>query len=279
LISSQRAGAVSFQALAITRKNMNWRFENTGVRSGVFNMEYDEALARALVDGAGNSTIRVYGWRPFAISLGCNQSMDEIDLSKTSAAGIDVVRRPTGGRAILHANELTYSVVMHVNGKNVLAVYEDISRALIAGLRELGAPVAIEKSQPHFPSLYHKTSAIACFSSTGRYEIKCDGKKLVGSAQRRYAIDAGEEVVLQHGSILLGSEHKQIVDFLNITSEEQRVALRRELDEKTTELSTVLNRTVKFDETADAILNGFQKAWSISPEIVKMIDDEQKVTI
>jgi lipoyl(octanoyl) transferase len=258
---------------------MNWRFENTGIRSGVFNMEYDEALARALIDGMGNSTIRVYGWRPIAISLGRNQSMDEIDLNKTSVAGIDVVRRPTGGRAILHANELTYSVVMQVKDKKVLSVYEDISRALVAGLQELGAPVAIEKSQPHFPSLYRAASAAACFSSTGRYEIKCDGKKLVGSAQRRYIAVDGEEVVLQHGSILLGSEHKQIVDFLNLPSEQQRAALKQELDEKTTELSTVLNRIVKFDEIADAVLNGFRKAWSISLEVVNIIDEEQKVTI
>jgi lipoate-protein ligase A len=258
---------------------MNWRFENTGVRSGVFNMEYDEALARALIDGTGNSTIRVYGWRPIAISLGRNQSMDEIDLNKTSVAEIDVVRRPTGGRAILHANELTYSVVMQVKDKKVLTVYEDISRALIAGLQELGAPVAIEKSQPYFPSLYRATSAVACFSSTGRYEIKCGGKKLVGSAQRRYSTVNGEEVVLQHGSILLGPEHKQIVDFLNLPSEQQRAALKQELDEKTTELSTVLNRIIKFDEIADAVLNGFRKAWSISLEVVNIIDEEQKVTI
>ena len=258
---------------------MKWRFENTGIHSGVFNMEYDEALARVLVDGTGQSTIRVYGWCPFAISLGWNQSVDEIDLMKASREGIDVVRRPTGGRAILHANELTYSVVMLVKGKNVLSVYDDISRALVAGLRELGALVAIEKSQPHFPSLYRKTSAVACFSSTGRYEIKCGGKKLVGSAQRRYAAGDGEEVILQHGSILIGSEHKQIVDFLNLPSEEQRVALLQELDEKTTDLSTVLHRTVKFDETADAILQGFRKAWSISPKVVNMTDEEQKVTI
>jgi lipoate-protein ligase A len=258
---------------------MNWRFENTGVRSGVFNMEYDEALARALVEGTGNPTIRVYGWQPFAISIGWNQSIDEIDVNKTSAAGIDVVRRPTGGRAILHANELTYSVVMRVHNKNVLTVYEDISRALVAGLQELGAPVAIEKSQPHFPSLYRSASAVACFSSTGRYEIKCKGRKLVGSAQRRYAAGDGEEVVLQHGSILLGSEHKQIVDFLNLPSEEQRIALLQELDEKTTELSTVLNRVVNYDKTADAILQGFRKAWFISPEVVNTIDKEQKVTI
>jgi len=258
---------------------MNWRFENTGVHSGVFNMEYDIALARALVNGVGNPTICVYAWQPFAISLGWNQSMDEIDLTKTSASGIDVVRRPTGGRAILHSEELTYSVVMRAKGKNVLSVYDDISRALVIGLLALGAPVAIEKSQPHFPSIYRTTSAAACFSSTGRYEIKCYGKKIVGSAQRRYAADDGEEVVLQHGSILIGPDHKRMIDFLNLPSEGERDALRRELNEKTTELSTVLHRVITFEEVAEAILQGFQKAWSITPEVVNTIDEELKVNI
>ena len=258
---------------------MNWRFENTGEHSGVFNMEYDVTLARALVNGTGNPTIRVYGWQPFAISLGWNQSMNEIDLDKTASAGIDVVRRATGGRAILHAKELTYSVVMQVHGKNIQTVYEDISRALVAGLRDLGADISIEKSQPHFPSLYRTASAAACFSSTGRYEIKCGGKKLVGSAQRRYSAAEGTEVVLQHGSILLGSEHKQIVNFLNVPSEEHRCALRQELDEKTTDLSAVLHRVVHYDEAAEAVLQGFRHAWSISPEIVKRNDEKQKVTL
>jgi lipoate-protein ligase A len=168
---------------------------------------------------------------------------------------------------------------MLAQGKNVLTLYEEISRALIAGLQELGAPVAIEKSQPHFPSLYQDSSAAACFSSTGRYEIKCGSKKLVGSAQRRYIVAGGEEVVLQHGSILLGPEHKQIVDFLRLPSDEQRGALRRDLDEKTIELSTVLRRSVSFDETADAIFNGFRNAWSISLDHVIMIDDQQKVIV
>jgi lipoate-protein ligase A len=258
---------------------MNWRFKNTGISSGVFNMEHDETLAKALIDGTGAPTIRVYGWHPSAISLGWNQSMDEVDLKKTSSAGIDVVRRPTGGRAILHSDELTYSVVMRVREKNVLFVYEEISRALIAGLRELGASVDIEKSQPHFPSLYRTTSAAACFSSAGRYEIKYRGKKLVGSAQRRYAADGGEEVVLQHGSVLLGADHMRIVDLLNLPSEEKRHDLRRELDEKTTSLSVILNRVVTFDETAEKIFYGFRKAWSISPEVVHSNLKEQKVAI
>jgi lipoate-protein ligase A len=258
---------------------MNWRFENTGFRSGVFNMNYDIALAQALIQGAGNSTIRVYGWQPSAISLGWNQSLDAIDLIKAETAGIDIVRRPTGGRAILHSEELTYSVAMRVKGKNILAVYGDISCALIAGLQKLQVPVTIEKNQPVFSSLYRTTSGAVCFSSAGRYEIKCHGKKLVGSAQRRYTADNGEEVVLQHGSVLLGSDHKRIVDFLNFPSEEEREALRHELEKKTTDLSTILNRAVTFKETAEVILQGFQKAWSIMPDVRNTITEEQKVTV
>ena len=258
---------------------MNWQFKNTGNSSGVFNMEYDETLARALVNGTGVPTIRVYGWQPSAISLGWNQSLDEVDLIKTSAAGIYVVRRATGGRAVLHSDELTYSIVMRVKEKNVLSVYEDISRALVAGLQQLGASVDIERTQPHFPSLYKTASASVCFSSAGRYEIKYAGKKLVGSAQRRYAAEGWEEVVLQHGSILLGSDHKRIVDFLNLPSEDKRNALREELSEKTTDLSCILNRSVEFEETAEKILYGFRKTWSISPEVVNLNVKEQEVAI
>lgn len=256
---------------------MEWRFENTGFRSGVFNMEYDETLARALMNGTGSPTIRVYGWNPAALSLGWNQSMDDIDLTKVSQAGVDVVRRPTGGRAILHSDELTYSVTMHACGRNVLMVYDEISRALVSGLQELGALVAIEKSQPYFPSLYRTISSGACFSSTGRYEIKFDGKKLVGSAQRRYSNGTGNEIILQHGSILLGTDHKRIVEFLRLQSDEHRALLRRELDEKTTELSTVLHRKVSFEETAEAILFGFKNSWGIIPEIVNTSKTELRV--
>jgi lipoate-protein ligase A len=254
-----------------------WRFENTGLRSGVFNMEYDEALARELARGSGSPTIRLYGWRPPAISLGWNQAAEEVDREKASSAGIDVVRRPTGGRAILHCDELTYSVTMRVRGKNILVVYNEISRALVAGFHRLGARVAIEKSQPHFPSLYQTRSAAACFSSAGRYEITFGGKKLVGSAQRRYAAGDGEEVVLQHGSILLGSGHKRIADFLRVSSEEQRNALRHTLDEKTIDLSNILLRFVSFEEAAEAILFGFTSAWGISPVIGNDVENELRV--
>ena len=145
-------------------------------------------------------------------------------------------------------------------------------------LHQLGVAVAIEKSQPNYSSLYRSTVGAACFSSTGRYEIKYLGKKLIGSAQRRYNSPDGEDVVLQHGSILLGPEHKRIVDFLNVPSEADRTMLRTELDQKTIDLSTILKRIVNPGEVADSLLRGFQKAWSIMPEVVNMVHESNKVT-
>ncbi len=225
-------------------------------------MEHDVALAERLLSGSGAPTVRLYGWAPPAISLGWNQSAEEVDEPSAAAAGIDIVRRPTGGRAILHADELTYSVIMRVTGRHVLAVYDEISRALVTGLQRLGADVAIEKSQPHFPSLYREASAVACFSSSARYEIKHHGRKLVGSAQRRYAAADGSEVVLQHGSILLGPDHLRMVEFLRC-SDAVRNRLAEDLRARTTSLSEILGRPVPFAEAADAVRTGFETSWDI----------------
>lgn len=241
---------------------MIWHFENTGYHTGAFNMEYDERLARLLVEGGGAGTVRVYGWKPAAISLGWNQSLEEIDVTKCSRAGIDVVRRPTGGRAILHADELTYSVTMVSTRSSVLSVYNEISNALVCGLRHLGMDVSLEKSQPHFPSLYRAPSSTACFTSSARYEIGFGGKKLVGSAQRRYARSNGEEVILQHGSILLGPDHKRMVEFLRI-DDKNRAAIAQELDHKTTNLRSILQREITFEEIVPLMRLGFEEAWGI----------------
>jgi lipoate-protein ligase A len=242
---------------------MNWRFINTGFRRGKFNMEYDEFLASRLIEGVGFPTLRVYGWNPPAISLGYNQREEDIDIKLCENEGIDVVRRPTGGRAILHWNELTYSVTMYADEISVAAIYEKISRALVAGIRSLGIDAELEKSQPNFQSLYKDAASIPCFSSSARYEIQYHGKKLVGSAQRRYTQTGGKEVVLQHGSILLGPEHKWLVDFLSEKNPEIVTTMKKSLEEKTTDIKTILGKEISFDETAAAIKDGFEKEWNI----------------
>jgi lipoate-protein ligase A len=226
-------------------------------------MKYDERLAQSLVASDRPSVVRFYGWNPPAISLGWHQDIGEIDLKKCAEAGIDVVRRPTGGRAILHSDEVTYSVVTVASRKSILSVYQEVSEALVSGLRVLGADVALEKSQPHFPTLYRSSSAVACFASAARYEIHIAGRKLVGSAQRRYARGNGEEVVLQHGSILLGPDHIRMVDFLKALDDHERQELKYELQGKTIDLASALGRRVKRDEVVLALKRGFEQVWSI----------------
>lgn len=210
-------------------------------------MQTDESLALALGRGEGIPTVRVYGWTPWTLSLGWNQSADDIRTDKAESAGIDIVRRPTGGRAVLHAQELTYAVVLPAEGRSVSDIYRFISRGLIAGVHRLGIPAAIETGSPSASTLYR---GAACFVSAARFEIKAGGKKIVGSAQRRYTGRDGD-VVLQHGSILLGPAHKAITEYL-VLPERERQELTTELHERSTDLETILGRPVSYNEIGRA---------------------------
>lgn len=223
-------------------------------------MQTDESLALALGRGEGVPTVRVYAWAPWALSLGWNQPMDDIRVEKAQSDGIDIVRRPTGGRAVLHARELTYSVVMPLEGRSVSEIYRIVSQGLIEGVEDLGVKASIETGNPSASALYR---GAACFVSAARFEIKANGKKIVGSAQRRYAGAHGEDVVLQHGSLLLGGEHKTIADYL-VLPESECETLTTELRERSTDLETILGRRITFDEAARAIRSGFEKAWGVT---------------
>jgi lipoate-protein ligase A len=225
-------------------------------------MEFDVRLAEQMLRGETGPTLRVYGWKPWAVSLGHHQSDRDVDTKKCGEYGFDVVRRPTGGRAILHANEVTYSVVMPANDKGITEIYSLISRALVTGLKTICPDVSYETSQPNFHSLYKTQESIPCFSSSARYEVQINGKKLVGSAQRRYSHD-GTEVVLQHGSILLGPEHRLLTELLRLSSDAVKEKIADDIDQKTIDLSTAINRTATFDETVEAILAGFRNELGI----------------
>jgi lipoate-protein ligase A len=250
----------------------SWRLLQTGFLTGKANMELDEALVNGLLGrgerqdlGLGDRklpALRFYRWRPWAVSLGHHQREEDLDSERLCAEGIDLVRRPTGGRAILHAEEMTYSVVMPSGGRSVLQVYHAISRALVRGLRRLGVEVSLQRSQPNFPEAYRQPSAIPCFASSARYEIEWQGRKLVGSAQRRYG-SGREEVVLQHGSILCGGAHQALVEYLRLPEEDLRERLRRDLKRSTTDLSAILGRAVDPEELVDPLGQAFEEEWGI----------------
>lgn len=240
-----------------------WQFIDSGLKSGEFNMQYDIELAHKLQQGEISQTVRLYGWKPWTVSLGYHQSEEDINRVKCEEFGFGIVRRPTGGRAILHANEITYSVVMVADGRGITEIYSLISKALVLGLKSLCNDVSYETSQPNFQALYKKQESIPCFSASARYEVQIHGKKLVGSAQRRFSVTSYPEIVLQHGSILLGPEHRLLAEILRVEQEETKNKIQQDMEQKTIDLSTALGRPVSYEETAPLIRSGFEKAMNI----------------
>jgi lipoate-protein ligase A len=238
---------------------MKWHFLNTGKSSGSFNMDFDLNLAQTCKPD--EAFFKLYQWQPYCISLGANQSFDDINIAKAHLDNIEVVKRPTGGRAILHSEEITYSVVMPIS--NLLTprqIYEKISTALIQGL-ELYNPILadseLEKMEPDFPALLKQPSGVLCFGSSAKNEVKFAGKKIIGSAQRKL-----KSVILQHGSILCGSFHKKLVDYLNYDELTKQI-LEKEINEKTIEIETILNSKVDYERLFLCLTKGFEKEWKI----------------
>jgi lipoate-protein ligase A len=256
----------------------SWRFLNTGQRTGAFNMALDELLAQRMQAEGGFPLLRLFRWQPWAISLGYNQDVDDLDVARCRRDGIDIVRRPTGGRAILHAEELTYSVVMYSGRRGILQVYNDISQALVRGLRTFGVDVALQKSQPDFQAEYRQASSIPCFTSSARYEIEWHGRKLVGSAQRRFG-DGERDVVLQHGSILCGSAHRRLVDYLAIEDQAVVARVRQSMETKTVDLAEITGHPVNIEELARCIAAGFAEELGVElaliavPEVAGSVPD------
>jgi lipoate-protein ligase A len=235
----------------------DWRLLETGLADGATNMAMDEAILWAVAEGESRPTLRFYGWEPPCLSIGYGQSMEgEVNVDKCLESGIGLVRRPTGGRSILHADELTYSVVVpqaepRVAG-GVIESYRRLSAGLVAGLRALGVAVA------QVETVNDKGGSAACFDAPSSYEIAVGGKKLVGSAQVRK-----KRVVLQHGSLLLEGDIARIFDFLRVPSEERREELKRKLRARATSLELALGHSAPFEEVARHLAAGFAQALNL----------------
>jgi lipoate-protein ligase A len=244
-----------------------WRLLNTGSVDGATNMATDEAILTAVTEGRSPPTLRFFAWEPPCLSIGYNQAIDEVDITESQRAGVDVVRRPTGGRAILHTDELTYSIVAlqsepRVTG-GVVESYRRLSAGLVRGLRLLGVDVAQAGAGrgTAAPTGQDADVSAACFDAPSAYEVTAGGKKLVGSAQVRR-----KEAVLQHGSLPLQGDITRICGYLVVPSEERRQALRQELRARATSLELVLGRVVPFAQVVEALVRGFSEALNLHLE-------------
>jgi len=180
---------------------VEWRLILDGSGAGSWNMAADEALVSSVDAGRSAPVLRLYRWRPPCLSLGFAQPFEAADAPFCAAHGVDVVRRPTGGRAVLHHLELTYAVLAPLGRlpftHDLQATYKAICRALMAGLRTLGVPAELS-GEPEGEHI-RPTEVIPCFIGPAAGEVVSGGRKLVGSAMRR---TGGS--ILQHGSILEG---------------------------------------------------------------------------
>ena len=222
-------------------------------------MAVDEALLESVSDKIQPPTLRLYDWQPYSLSIGQAQKTSEVNLIALSQQGWDLVRRPTGGRAILHADELTYSITAPIDNPilrgNVIESYRRISMALIEALKLVGLGA---DSKPKNIKEIHLSKDPVCFQFPSDYEITYENKKIVGSAQARK-----KGGILQHGSIPLHGDITRIISVLNYSSEaDKRTATVMLLNHATT-LEESLNNMITWSQMADAMKAGFESALNV----------------
>lgn len=251
-----------------------WRLLITPASSGSWNMAVDEAILRNFESGDNRATLRLYAWDPACLSLGYAQPISDADFAALDERGWDVVRRPTGGKAILHTDELTYSVIAppsepRMNG-GVLESYQRIAQAMLHALRSLDIPA---ESSPLKSILMEDDAAgPVCFDVPSNYEITVLGKKLVGSAQARK-----KEGVLQHGTLPLYGDLTRITQVLTYHKMNERENAASKLLERATTVKQVLGYEIAWEKAASALVNSFQTILNLEFEPLQLSQKEQEL--
>jgi len=236
-----------------------WRFIHTGDRSPAENMAIDEAILTAHSEGLVPPTVRFYGWNPPTLSIGYFQKEQEVDQEAVVREGIGFVRRPTGGRAVLHDKELTYSIIVAENypgiPRNVTEAYRVLSVGLLQGFRALGLGAEmVQLANEEEKEKYASMGSAACFDSPSWYELVVEGRKVAGSAQVRQ-----KDVVLQHGSILLDLDTDQLFRLLRFSSEKLAERMKASFLKKAVAINELLRAQGKPEVTLQQVEEAFRR--------------------
>jgi len=266
----------------------NWRLICTDPTSGAWNMALDEAILDSVGQGLAPTTLRLYAWDPACLSLGHAQPVMDVNRSNLDELGWDIVRRLTGGRAILHADEITYSVI----GSNfeprlaggVLESYNVIAVALLYALQLLDIPAriveqtkevqlsrveeALFENQADFNE-NHKNPV--CFEVPSNYEITVGGKKLIGSAQARR-----KEGILQHGSFPLCGDLTRIIQVLAFSDATKQEQARKRLLQRAITAERASGKRVSWEESAAAFKQAFQEKLNLELKVDRISRWEEK---
>lgn len=220
-------------------------------------MAVDSAILTAVENREAPPTLRLFSWSPPCLSLGYSQPYSDLDQDQLNSLGWDVVRRPTGGRAILHTDELTYSVIgpktdPRLEG-GLMDSYRRLSEALFESLLILKLPVEIHQGKN---PLAHQQPV--CFENPSDFEITAGGKKIIGSAQARK-----KDALLQHGSLPLKGDLTRITLVLKYPSTEERKRAAKILLGKATTTALILGKDITWKEAARAFIQGFSRTLNL----------------
>jgi len=236
-------------------------------------MALDESILEHIRHGESISTLRLYAWSPACLSLGYAQPFADVDMSRLKQHGWEVVRRATGGRAILHTDELTYSVIAPLDEPRVegsiLESYNRLAQALLLGVKSLEIPVEMKEGKADNGAVPNPV----CFEVPSTYEITVNGKKLIGSAQARK-----KEGVLQHGSLPLTGDLTRICQALTFENESAREDASRRLLERATTVKSALGREVSWETASQAFIRAFEAQLGLKLESGEMSASESRRT-
>lgn len=250
---------------------MVWRLLLTPPARGAWNMAVDESILEHIGRGESLPTLRLYAWKPPCLSLGHAQPFSDVDVNRLKQRGWEVVRRATGGRAILHTDELTYSVIAPANEPrvegSVLESYNRLAQALLLAVKNLELPVEMKEGKANENGMANPV----CFEAPSTYEITVDGKKLIGSAQARK-----KEGVLQHGSLPLTGDLSRICQALAFENESARENAAKRLLERAATVESALGREVGWETAAQAFVGAFEAQLGLKFERGELSESESK---
>ncbi|HEY5730709.1 MAG TPA: lipoate--protein ligase family protein [Anaerolineales bacterium] len=250
-----------------------WRLLITPPARGAWNMALDESILEHIGRGESVPTLRLYAWEPACLSLGHAQPFADVDMTRLKQRGWEVVRRTTGGRAILHTDELTYSIIAPTDeprvGGSVLESYNRLAQALLLAVKSLEIPVEMKKGKVNDG----ETLNPVCFEIPSTYEITVNRKKLIGSAQARK-----KDGVLQHGTLPLTGDLTRICQALVFENESARETASKRLLERATTVESALGREVSWQSTAQAFVGAFEAQLGLSFERGELSESESRRT-
>jgi len=224
-------------------------------RPGAFHMAADDFLARTVGDWDG--AFRTYSWSPPAISLGTHQDAAIVDFDANRQMGWDVVRRPTGGRALLHRNDVSYAFVLRAGGTGPVGlrvIYGQVARAIAEALDEVGIAVDADSGSRSPLPLTSRLGRL-CMTSQVRGELLHQGRKIAAAAQRIYP-----GAILQHGSLPLTGRASDIAIGIRLT-DPGRESLSTSLERAASSLEQAASRIILSDELMPALERAIQKAF------------------